>query len=1708
MKKELVLLMAVCWSVQLNFGQNQSNALLYLKVGSPSNWVGTGAQGRAEEISRWTNAGYIVTPLDFSQTTVTEELLNNYNVLRVDGYACYRAISSAEGLAIYYWVMSGGKLMADIMCANQVPAVSLFGVQNIEGQNGGSSGLSWYFHGAPFLTGPVTGPGGTANSLALEAMDHPVLSSNHNLIIDGTISGYPMVVHNQFGNGKAIIIFTGGWCQNAAPPGNAYQANIFQADNLQFLSNCIQYLSANSSNQNGNISSAFIFDTRPPVVSLLNPNGGQTFSGNQTVTVNWTANDEQIASNPVSISMTGYQNGTYQTLQQNLPNSGTANVLPMSISTRYAKMKVNVKDKYGNIGSDVSDGTFTVTTAGFTSLTADFNFSPLQPIAGQTVIFTDASTGTPGPSTWLWVFSDGICNNVKNPTHVFSKQGTYTVTLKVGNGTGTFNTKTKTVHVGPVNYGIRVEIKETGTPDVVGFVGFKGSDQEYFPVIHENGKRMAHITFLGPKANDHGMKKNILYLYQQDGNQKKQVGHIAFEYNPEKEYGFQRNAYIFFHNDAAMCTNASPPGKPFFPYSKNSPEYKPGWEYYKFGEYPVSMLIPPNNVFKDQSNLKQPLLFIHGWEGTYCHKENPDAKPEWDETSYWFTTVETINDPDFSNSFEAWQFYYPYNTGITHISYCFDKATQYLKYSLYPQKKLGIITHSMGSLPTAKYITDNPSEAQNRIVKIFFTGPPLHGSYGANIYYDNLNPLLGALLSPVYESAKLLFQTLLGYDAQAPAVRDMKHASDLIWDIQNDPWPDLNNSGGLDDDYFVLIGTTPSRYIGDGVFPSAKSHHDGIVAVSSASLLDKNIGFMTVHGNHNDMVHAQSKKRNCISKQNIGDSLFLPMIIKNYFTLGYADFLTDISTNTDQLYEHIKAVVNGMGVVVKPQESQINLSNLNTPGYITGGEDDVIYQRGILNFDLNKNTLVNDYSAWYNSTTKTLRLYPYLPGGTNVLPAGSQLKGSFQRNKTTSTAIRYYFEGSVLNPALLGSAIDLLAGTNNIVIYNQLLQPIKNLSGTFNYNHCTSTLLNLPADLNAPSTDDSTNNQTDSKIDSIVALGQPISGSLKTFIHIDTEATLGRFDLSSIYAADHQISLVLKLKRPDGVIIDSTFSGGQYSKDLISGLYEIKIQNPMAGKWLVWAESGFPGIDTVPYTVAGYIMSDLYAYIINDTSDATVGENFQIIAGLEMDTLSLADSLSVIATVTMPDGDTAVYDITSSKLAIDSAFRFSGSFAVDTAGYYNIKINLDGVYNSYRFERVIFHGFQASDTIVHLSLPDVVLRQYNDNASVDLRRFAYNYPCSYDSLSFVAEVISYSTASSTIAFNVVDSTGTIEFSSNLTDTCTLQLKVTMFMPGQSVSDTMLVAVKLADIHVFNAFLDISEVLTDSSVVATSYLANTGNHYAQLFQYKYFLSADTILSSEDPVIHASIIHSLDPDSVVTITDTLTIPSLMAQGPCFVLFAADPDTSIRELNDSTNNLTSVPITINRLPVVTVRFFPEGLYNTAKGRLNKARDINADKYPGNIADLATVLLADEYPPYQILETFTDVPIDTNGMASVTIPPYRTFPCYLVIKHRNTLETWSMVPVAFDSLAINYDFTQNPNASFGGNLKNSGANYLLYSGDINQDGAIDAKDLIMVGNDKASGVTGYTLTDLNGDAVVNEADVQMLQGNASEFIMRKKPE
>jgi len=65
---------------------------------------------------------------------------------------------------------------------------------------------------------------------------------------------------------------------------------------------------------------------------------------------------------------------------------------------------------------------------------AAFTATPISGTVPLTVTFTDLSTG--GPTSWAWHFGDGGTSTAQHPVYTYTLPGIYTVTLAVGNTTG------------------------------------------------------------------------------------------------------------------------------------------------------------------------------------------------------------------------------------------------------------------------------------------------------------------------------------------------------------------------------------------------------------------------------------------------------------------------------------------------------------------------------------------------------------------------------------------------------------------------------------------------------------------------------------------------------------------------------------------------------------------------------------------------------------------------------------------------------------------------------------------------------------------------------------------------------------------------------------------------------------------------------------------------------------------------------------------------------------------------------------------------------------------------------------------------------------------------------------------------------------------------------------------------------------------------
>jgi len=113
-----------------------------------------------------------------------------------------------------------------------------------------------------------------------------------------------------------------------------------------------------------------------------------------------------------------------------------------------------------------------------------------------------------------------------------------------------------------------------------------------------------------------------------------------------------------------------------------------------------------------------------------------------------------------------------------------------------------------------------------------------------------------------------------------------------------------------------------------------------------------------------------------------------------------------------------------------------------------------------------------------------------------------------------------------------------------------------------------------------------------------------------------------------------------------------------------------------------------------------------------------------------------------------------------------------------------------------------------------------------------------------------------------------------------------------------------------------------------------------------------------------------------------------------------------------------------------------------------------------------------------------------------------------YIVIKHRNHIETWSANPVSFNGTFAYHDFTWAASQAYGNNLVEIEPGYFaIYSGDINGDENIDLLDLSEIESDINNFQFGYFDTDINGDGNVDLLDAPIVENNINGFIYSIHP-
>jgi len=131
----------------------------------------------------------------------------------------------------------------------------------------------------------------------------------------------------------------------------------------------------------------------------------------------------------------------------------------------------------------------------------------------------------------------------------------------------------------------------------------------------------------------------------------------------------------------------------------------------------------------------------------------------------------------------------------------------------------------------------------------------------------------------------------------------------------------------------------------------------------------------------------------------------------------------------------------------------------------------------------------------------------------------------------------------------------------------------------------------------------------------------------------------------------------------------------------------------------------------------------------------------------------------------------------------------------------------------------------------------------------------------------------------------------------------------------------------------------------------------------------------------------------------------------------------------------------------------------------------------------------------------------LQTNGLAVCNFPPL-SGSYYIVVKHRNTLQTWSKNPLSMSTGVNTYNFSIAASQAYGDNqVEKSPGVWTLYSGELIQDGNIDLFDLSEAQNAVTSFLFGYVAADINGDGNVDLLDIPEVESNVINFIFSNHP-
>ena len=166
------------------------------------------------------------------------------------------------------------------------------------------------------------------------------------------------------------------------------------------------------------------------------------------------------------------------------------------------------------------------------------------------------------------------------------------------------------------------------------------------------------------------------------------------------------------------------------------------------------------------------------------------------------------------------------------------------------------------------------------------------------------------------------------------------------------------------------------------------------------------------------------------------------------------------------------------------------------------------------------------------------------------------------------------------------------------------------------------------------------------------------------------------------------------------------------------------------------------------------------------------------------------------------------------------------------------------------------------------------------------------------------------------------------------------------------------------------------------------------------------------------------------TIVSMAQTISPDVINSSGRTFQTSSAGMDVNVGEpitgmITNGRNQITQGFLQPQMI-TLNLKVYLEGYYIDTIHRMRSVLYLNNMSADSTATDYITVKLHDALQPDLVVDAVRAV-LHKDGDAEFFFP-YSVFnrSCYIVIHHRNSLETWSKYPVLFNSTTMSFDFTR----------------------------------------------------------------------------------